>query len=122
MYIYEVKQLDTTSGEWKSKYFNTIKQVSDLTSLDKNEVVAYLNKKRNSSTLEITRSLIDTIQKPQLKYYHNNKAKINQYRETKYTCDCGCVLNTASKYRHEQSSKHREYVVFKYYDISLDDF
>ena len=39
-------------------------------------------------------------------YYHANKEKINEKRNGKKTCECGCEINKSTTKRHEKTKKH----------------
>lgn len=39
-------------------------------------------------------------------YYDDNKDDINKKRNSKVTCECGCIVNRSSLYNHKKTYKH----------------
>ena len=49
--------------------------------------------------------------KEYLKQYHiDNKEKIDEYKKTKFTCECGAIYTKPHKTRHEKSKKHLNFI------------
>ena len=44
------------------------------------------------------------------KWYKNNKSKINQDRNQKFSCACGGHFTKRNKYQHKESKKHQKYL------------
>ena len=43
-------------------------------------------------------------------YYKNNKEKINERRNIKYTCVCGSCIRKGEKAPHEKTKKHIKFL------------
>ena len=51
-----------------------------------------------------------TILIKQKQYYQNNKEQVKQKHNEKHNCRCGGKFTTVNKVRHEQSTKHQNYI------------
>ncbi len=43
-------------------------------------------------------------------YYLDNKDKLKEYKNQKYTCECGQILSLQNKSKHKKSKRHQEYL------------
>ena len=43
-------------------------------------------------------------------YYKNNKEKIDEWRNTTFTCECGGTYMNHNKARHAKTAKHQDYL------------
>ena len=54
----------------------------------------------------------DGIEEPKLTYYQRNKDRIAiQNATNKFKCQCGADINTSTRFSHNKSKKHREFIM-----------
>jgi len=54
-------------------------------------------------------------------YRENNKEKISEYNSKKITCECGKTFRIKSKYRHEHTKVHQDFIGASTGDDSAGD-
>lgn len=63
-------------------------------------------KKRYKEDEEYRNKMIETSSQ----YYHDNTERIKQYKNEKYTCECGGRFTKSHRARHRATKKHQKFI------------